>query len=256
MTETARSTRYPIDSRAQRIIAAGFSEFSRRGVRAARMSVVARRAGVSLATLRQYFPTREELFREVIRSTIVRMIQRPQDPNPPPRDLPVANRIRDFMRQFWRAMEQPDQAALLRLSLGELSGFPELAVFHTTEVIGRAISRLEGLLSEGIRGGEFHLLDVRTVARVILSAMITYGLWLASPGIYGDLIGPDRARAEEAAIDVLLGALDGHCRDPHRPVQSMTRRAGSPGDALEGHPEAGGREPARAWSGPGGATSP
>jgi hypothetical protein len=111
------------------------------------------------------------------------------------------------MRQFWRTMEDPDHAALLRLSLGELSGFPELAVFHTTEVIGRAVSRLEAMLSEGIRRSEIHLCDVRTAARVIVSALITYGLWLASPGIYGDLTGSDRERAEEAAIDVLVGVL-------------------------------------------------
>ena len=209
MPETVRSTRYPIDARAQRIITAAFPEFSRRGVRAARMSVIARRAGVSLATLRQYFPTREELFREVIRSTIVRLIQQPHDPAAPAPSQPIVSRIRQFMRQFWRTMEDPEQAALLRLALGELSAFPELAVFHATEVIGRAGGRLEAMLSEGIRSGEIPLVDVRTVARVVLSALITYGLWLASPGVYGELIGPDRERAEESAIDVLIAILGG-----------------------------------------------
>jgi TetR/AcrR family transcriptional regulator len=207
MTEPARAIRYPIDGRAQRIIAAAFTEFSRRGVRGARMSVIARRGGVSLATLQQYFPTRDELFREVIRSTIVRLIQHPHDPGPPTPAQPIVVQIRQFMRQFWRTMEEPDQAALLSLSLGELSGYPELAVFHTTEVIGRAVGRLETMLSEGIRRGEIRLLDVRTVARVIVSALITYGLWMASPGIYGDLVGLDRERAQEAAIDVLVDVL-------------------------------------------------
>jgi TetR/AcrR family transcriptional regulator len=207
MTKTVRSTRYPIDGRAQRIMAAAFTEFSRRGVRGARMSVIARRAGVSLATLRQYFPTKEELFREVIRSTIVRLIQHPHDPGTPTPGQPIISRIRQFMQQFWRTMEEPDQAALLSLALGELSAFPELAVFHTTEVIGLAVGRLEALLSEGVRRGEIPLLDVRTVARVIVSALITYGLWLASPGVYGGLTGPDRERAEESAINVLVGVL-------------------------------------------------
>ena len=208
MTETVRTTRYPIDRRAQRIITAAFTEFSRRGVRAARMSVIARRAGVSPATLRQYFTTRDELFREVIRSTLVRLIQHPHVPGTAVTDQPIVGRIRHFIGQFWRTMEEPDQAALLRLSLGELSAFPELALFHTTEVIGRAVGRLEALLTEGVRRGEIRLCDdVRTVARVIVSALITYGVWLASPGAYGDLTGPNRKRAEEAAIDVLIGAL-------------------------------------------------
>lgn len=209
MTDTVRSTRYPIDGRAQRIIAAAFTEFSRRGVRAARMSAIARRAGVSLATLRQYFPAREELFREVIRSTIVRLIPHPQQAGTPLPVQPIPKRIRESMREFWRAMEAPEHAALLRLSLGELSGFPELAVFHTTEVFGRAVSRLEAVLSDGAGRGEIRVLDVRTTARVILAALITYALWFASPAIYGDLTGPDRERAEESAIDVLVGVLGG-----------------------------------------------
>jgi AcrR family transcriptional regulator len=122
MTETVRSTRYPIDARAQRIITAAFTEFSRRGVRAARMSIIARGAGVSLGTLRKYFPTTDELFREVIRSTLVRLILQPGEPGTPPPDQPTTDRIRGFMRQFWRSMEEPDQAALLRMSLSELSG--------------------------------------------------------------------------------------------------------------------------------------
>lgn len=208
MTETARSTRYPIDGRAQRILAAAFTEFSRRGVRAARMSVIARHAGVSLTTLRQYFPTTDELFREVIRSTIVRLIVQSQEPGAPTPDQSTTGRIRGFMRQFWRAMEEPDQAALLRLSLSELSGYPELAVFHATEVIGRAGGRLEAVLGEGARRGEIHPVDIRTAARVILAALITYTVWFASPGIYGELTGPDRHRAQEAVIDLLVRVVD------------------------------------------------
>jgi TetR/AcrR family transcriptional regulator of autoinduction and epiphytic fitness len=209
MTETARCIRYPIDGRAQRILAAAFTEFSRRGVRAARTSVIARRAGVSLATLRQYFPTTDELFREVIRTTIVRLILQPQEPGTPTPGEPTIDRIRGFMRQFWRAMEEPDQAAMLRLSLSELSGYPELALFHATEVIGRAVGRLEAVLSEGARRGEIHPVDVRTAARVILATLITYTVWFASPDIYGDLTGPDRRRMEEAVIDLLVGVAGG-----------------------------------------------
>jgi TetR/AcrR family transcriptional regulator len=207
MTETVRTTRYPIDARAQRILAAAFAEFSRRGVRCARMSVIARRSGVSLATLRQYFPTRDELFREVIRSTIVRLIQEPVDVVAPGQGEPIVGRLRQFIRQFWRTMAAPDQVALLKLSLTELPAYPELAAFHTTEVIGRTVSRLEAMLSEGVRRGEIQLLDVRAVARVIVSALITYGVWLASPATYGEITGPDRERAENAAMDILLGMV-------------------------------------------------
>jgi AcrR family transcriptional regulator len=190
-------------------MAAAFTEFSRRGIRGARMSAIARRAGVSLATLRQYFPTRDELFREVIRSTLVRLILQPGEPGTPSPDQPTTDRIRGFMRQFWRSMEEPDQAAVLRMSLGELSGYPELAVFHATEVIGRAVSRLEAVLRDGVRRGEVEPIDVRTAARVILAALTTYTVWFASPGVYGELTGPDPHRSKEAVIDLLVRAAGG-----------------------------------------------
>ena len=85
------------------------------------------------------------------------------------------------MRQFWQAMEEPDQAALLRLSLSELGGYPELAVFHATEVIGRAVGRLENVLGEGARRGEIHPVDIRTTARVILATLLSYTVWFDSP---------------------------------------------------------------------------
>jgi AcrR family transcriptional regulator len=207
MTDTVRTIRYPIDGRAQRIIAAAFTEFSHRGIRGARMSEIAREAGVSPATLRQYFPTTDGLFREVIRSTLVELIV--HQPGAPPPEQTTTDWVRRFLRHFWESMEEPDQAALLRLSLSELPEYPDLAVFHSTEVIGRAVTRLEAVLREGVRRGEVKPIDVRTAARVVLAALITYAIWFASPGVYGELTGPDRHQAKEAVIDFLVRTASG-----------------------------------------------
>lgn len=207
MSPTTRNTRYPIDERAQRILAAAFSEYSRRGVRSARLSVIARRAGVSAATLRQYFPTADELAREVVRSTIVRLIQHPPAADRPLPGAPIATQLRRFIQEYWQTLDDPDQVALLRLSLGELTTFPELAVFHATEVIGRAVVRLETMLMEATRRGQIQPRDHRALARVIVSALTMHGIWFASPAIYGDLTGLDRAQAEQAAIDALLNIV-------------------------------------------------
>lgn len=205
MTTATRQIRYPIDARAERILSAALDEFSRRGFAGAREGVIARRAGVALATLKLYFPDKDELFREVIRSTVVATLE----PKP---DRPVAatagrERLKEFADSFWRAMDQPGQAAMLRLSMGELPRFPELALFHATEVIGRAASRLEQSLTEGVARGEFRVPDPRATARVILSALITHAHWFSLPDIHAGLIGADRARAEAAVVEVLADAL-------------------------------------------------
>lgn len=209
MTNSVAPVRYPIDSRAERILAAALGEFTRRGVQGARTSVIARRAGVSQATLRQYFPTTDDLFREVVRSTIVQAIRKVAEPAPRTDGQSLPGLLQRFMREFWKTMEEPGQAALLQLSFAELPRYPELAVFHATEVGGRAAGRLEAILTDGIRRGDIRLLDVRAAARVILATLLMYAVWFASPEIYGGLIGPDRERAEEGAIAFLVSALYG-----------------------------------------------
>lgn len=207
MTEVSRNTQYPIDGRAERILAAAFTEFSRRGFRAARLGVIARRAGVSLATFRRYFPSRDELFREVIRSAIVHRVFGPPQSGTQTVQQTTAVRVREFGRQFWRTMAEPEHGALLRLSVGELSAFPELAVFHTTEVVGQTANRVEALLVEGVQRGELRPHDVRTAARVITAALLTHAVWFASPEIYGGLTGASRERSEEAVLDFFIEAL-------------------------------------------------
>jgi AcrR family transcriptional regulator len=207
MTTTPLPSRPPIDDRAERILAAALEEFTRRGYAGAREGVIARRAGVSLATLRLYFGSKEDLFREVVRSSIVTGLGEDAWGSTPAAAGPTRALLREFVHRFWRAMDRPDQAALLRLSLGELPRFPELAVFHATQVFGRDAGRLERILAEGMSRGEIRVRDPRTVARVILSALITHSHWFANPAIYAGLIGPDRAQAEAAVIAAIEGAV-------------------------------------------------
>jgi hypothetical protein len=104
-------------------------------------------------------------------------------------------------------MDQPSQRALLRLSVGELHRFPELAVFHTIEVLGRAAHKLERILVDSVRQGELQVNDPRATSRAVLAAMLTYAHWFAHPEIYSGLTGVDRERAESAVVDVLLEGI-------------------------------------------------
>jgi AcrR family transcriptional regulator len=205
MTPTTAPTRYPVDARAERILAAALDEFARRGFAAARESSIARHAGVSFATLKEYFPTKSELFREVVRSTVVTTLQTAGEDGPPSGDS--VPRLRHLARTFWRTMSRPEHAAMLRLSFGELARFPELALLHATEVMGGFAARLERALADGAARGELRVADPRTTARVILSSLVTQAHWLALPSIYGGLTGGDRARAEAAVLEVLVEVL-------------------------------------------------
>lgn len=186
------------------IVAAALKEFARHGFEAARESRIAREAGVSLATLRRRFPDRADLFRESVRAATLRLIESAGQ------DFPgdtAEEKLRAFARWCWQTMADPDHAALLRLAVGELHRFPELAVFHAAEVLGRVGRVLEGLLAEGARRGEFRHLEPRSTARVALSAFLAHSLWFAFPEIYGGLTGHARDRAEQAVVDFVLQAV-------------------------------------------------
>lgn len=199
------TTPLPIDSRGERIIAAALDEFARRGFVGAREYVIARRAGVSPLTLRLYFPAKADLFREVVRSTVIETVA--ADGNGAPDGGNSVERVQAFARSFWTSMDQPEAAALARLAVGELQRFPELALFYATEVVARAANRLEQTLLDGVRRGELRIPDPRTAARIILSALLTHAHWFAFPGTYVAITGPDRERAQESVLTVLGDAL-------------------------------------------------
>jgi AcrR family transcriptional regulator len=207
MTNKIDISQTPEDQRVDRILHAALDEFGQRGFASAREGEIARMAGVSAATVRHFFPSKEELFREVVRSTIIAALQAIEPGSLAPAADSAVGRLREFIAWFWRTMDEPDQGALLRLSMGELPRFPELAVFHAVDVMGRAAHQLERILIHGAAHGEFRISDPRTSARVILATLVTHAHWFAYPEIYAGLTGVDRPAAEAAVVEVLVETL-------------------------------------------------
>ena len=111
-----------------------------------------------------------------------------------------------------------DAAAVQRLVPGVSGIAPQLRSTVQMVIQGRnATTTAVGITPDygpvanfEIAGGRFIAdADVRTAARVILAALITYAVWFASPGVYGEVTGPDRHRAKEAVIDLLVRAAGG-----------------------------------------------
>jgi AcrR family transcriptional regulator len=59
------------EERPQQIIDAALEEFGDRGLASSRLEDIAKRAGLSKGTIYLYFPNKEELFREVVRHTVI-----------------------------------------------------------------------------------------------------------------------------------------------------------------------------------------
>jgi AcrR family transcriptional regulator len=196
----------PSDERIDRILAAAVDAFGTRGFTATTLAGIARRAHVSPATLLLHFASKEELFREIVRTMVIATL------DPAARDAvdehaSSADALRAVAMGYWRTMERPELVAILRLVIGELPRFPELAALHATEGLERLVHGLERIILRGIARGELRPVDVRATARTIVATLAAHALWFCYPGIYAGLTGPDRDRAAEATIEAVIETL-------------------------------------------------
>src|SRR5689334_25392266 len=63
------------EERPRQILEAALAVFGERGLAGARLEDIAKRAGVSKGTIYLYFPNKEELFRSMIRQTVIAAIE-------------------------------------------------------------------------------------------------------------------------------------------------------------------------------------
>jgi len=207
----------PQDERALVILAAALAAFGENGYADTKLTDIARRARVSTSTVLRYFPSKDEIFREVVRSTLLGSLSMRDDATVSAEPPSAADAVRALARRYWTTMERPELAAAVRLAIGELPRFPELAVFHATEALERFVRTLERVIEGGIARGELRPVDARAAARTILATLATHALWFAYPGIYAGVTGNDRERAIATTIETLIQAL-GPVRDTKAPA--------------------------------------
>ena len=197
----------PHDERADQIIAAALLAFGETGYAETKLADIARRAGVSTSTVLRYFPSKDEIFREVVRTTLLGSLSSRDEAAVPACQPSAADAVRALARRYWTTMERPELAAVVRLIIGELPRFPELAVFHATEALERFVRTLERIIEGGIARGELRPVDARAAARTILATLAAHALWFAYPGIYAGITGTDRERAIATTIETLVQTL-------------------------------------------------
>jgi TetR/AcrR family transcriptional regulator len=206
----------PSDERADLILDAALAEFGEHGYANTKLADIARRAGVSTSTVLRCFPSKDEIFREVVRTTLIGSLSARDDAAVPAEEPSTADAVRVLARRYWTTMERPEMVAIVRLIIGELPRFPELAVFHATEALERFVRTLERIIEGGITRGELRPTDTRAAARTILATLAAHALWFAYPGIYAGITGTDRERAIGTTIETLIQAL-GPVASDHAP---------------------------------------
>jgi AcrR family transcriptional regulator len=161
--------------RPREILDAALTVFVERGFAATRLDDVAVAAGISKGLLYRYFDNKAELFKEVVRQTLVATI----------RDVGDRARASDsslaaldvFLEQLASVARDPRRSAIPKLIISESGSFPELAVFYLAEVIGPGVQQLTGLIRRGVDGGDFRKVDPELAAKSIIAPFLLAVIW-------------------------------------------------------------------------------
>ena len=169
------------DARPQELIAAALDLFVERGFASTRLEDVAKRAGVSKGTLYLYFTNKEELFKAVVRDTIVPALGEAEDLIAG-FDGHSADLLRTFMQSWWERLGASKASGIVKLVMAEAGNFPDLASFYREEVIERATVMISSLLERAVEKGEFRPLDPAIMTQVLIAPMLMLMMWKHSVG--------------------------------------------------------------------------
>jgi len=162
-------------TRPQELLDAALALFVEKGFAATRAEEVARAAGVSKGTLYLYYPSKEELFKAVVRQNLTSLIAEGMEMLAHHTGSSSAL-LACLMTTWWERVGSTPAAGIHKIVLSEVRNFPELATFYTAEVIQPADVLFSTAVQRGIDSGEFRPVPVHEVAHALMAPMIFLAL--------------------------------------------------------------------------------
>jgi TetR/AcrR family transcriptional regulator len=195
------------EARPGELLDAALDLFVEKGFAATRSEEVAARAGVSKGTLFLYFPSKEELFKAVVRENISgrfsEWVQEFEDFEGSTPDM-----VRYCLRVWWERLGATRASGITKLMISEARNFPELAAFYQQEVVRPAQELIRRILQRGVDRGEFRAMDIEYTVFSIVSPMVFLVMMKHSLGVCAPQDFPlDPARYVAAQAETLLHGL-------------------------------------------------
>jgi len=206
-------------ARPAELLAAALDLFVERGYAGTRLDDVAHRAGVSKGTLYLYFENKEELFKAVVRESVVARISETADQIERFKGSSGAL-LEQVIRSWWTEYGNKTAGGISKLMMAESTNFPEIARFFLEEVIEPWHELLASALRRGIERGEFRTVDVEMNVRTLAASLVMLSLWKCS-------FGPcsqrplDTAAYIDTTIDTFLTSLK--CGAPETAADATER---------------------------------
>ena len=194
------------EERPREICAAALEVFAEKGFAAAKLDEIARRAGVSKGTLYLYFPSKEDLFRAVVRNAVVPNLE-VMTAALGSTDQSFAEIVTMLLARFADNARRLPVGAVAKMVIGESRNFPELARVWHDEVASKAIAAVATLIEGAQRRGEVRPGDARLFAFSLMGPMILGALWTTTLVPAGGKPVDLETLARQHAETVLSGLL-------------------------------------------------
>lgn len=157
-------------ARPHELLEAALTLFVEKGLAATRAEEVAKLAGVSKGTLYLYYPSKDELFKAVVRAYLTQVIVEGEEIVDQ-----FAGSASDLLyllaHTWWSRVGSSKAAGLLVLIMAESHKFPELAQFYVDEVVAPSHALLARTVQRGIDRNEFRAMDVTSVVHALIAPL-------------------------------------------------------------------------------------
>lgn len=158
------------------MLEAALDLFVEKGYAATRVDEVAARAGVSKGTLFLYFPSKEELFKAVVRHNIAgRFAEWSQELET--FGGSTSELLCYCYQVWWERIGSTKASGITKLMFSEAQNFPEIMQFYQQEVILPGQGLVRRIVQRGIDRGEFRPVALDYIVHVVLAPMIFLMMW-------------------------------------------------------------------------------
>ena len=170
------------EARPGELLDAALDLFVEKGFAATRVEEVAARAGVSKGTLFLYFPSKEELFKAVVRKNIAGRFAE-WDLELEAYEGTSSELVQYCFQTWWERVGSTKAAGLGKLMLSEANNFPEIADFYRREVIEPGHRLIRRILQRGMDRGELRPLDLDHAVYCVLAPLMFLTISQPSPSL-------------------------------------------------------------------------
>lgn len=194
----------------EQILAGARTVFLRDGFAGAGTDAIAAEAKVSKRTLYAYYPSKEELFADVMRRLTIenpqtRALESIEEMSPGDEEE-LRRDLLELAGKIIATMMQPDYLALLRTTIADTHRFPQLGGLFRATVPERALRSFAVFIERGReRGVVGRGVDGETAARMFVGPMLTYA-------VLGGLLSEGQPRSPaleeiENIVDLYMRAI-------------------------------------------------